>query len=72
MLKEGNRLSHIVCSSGDAGKSQVIKLDLFRHTQVPKTISCAIEPDDVIVLLTTPTGIAAFNIKGMTWSTIKN
>ena len=29
-------------------------------------LSGAIEPDDVIVLLTAPTGVAAFNINGMT------
>ena len=29
-------------------------------------LSDAIEPDDVIVLLAVPTGVAAFNIKGMT------
>ena len=29
-------------------------------------LSGTIEPDDVIVLLTAPTGVAAFNINGMT------
>ena len=28
--------------------------------------SGAVEPDDVLVLLTAPTGVAAFNVNGMT------
>ena len=37
------------------------------NVRCPTVISSsAIEPDDVIVLLTAPTGVAAFNINGMT------
>ena len=44
------------------GKSHVIKLV---HSDTLK-LSGTFEPDDVIVLLTAPTGVAAFNINGMT------
>jgi len=29
-------------------------------------LSGTVEPDDIVVLLTAPTGVAAFNINGMT------
>ena len=50
---------------GGIGKSHVIRLI---HSDTIKFLkqSGTFEPDDVIVLLTAPTGVAAFNINGMT------
>ena len=50
---------------GGVGKSHVIKL-FYSDTLKFLRLSGAIEPDDVIVLLTAPTGVAAFNINGIT------
>ena len=50
---------------GGVGKSHVIRLihsDTLKFLRLLGTI----EPDDVTVLLTAPTGVAAFNINGMT------
>ena len=46
------------------GKSHVIKL-IHSDTLKLLRLSGTFEPDDVIVLLTAPTGVAAFNINGM-------
>ena len=51
--------------SGGVGKSHVIKL-INSDTLKLLKLSGRFEPDDVIVLLTAPTGVAAFNINGMT------
>ena len=57
---------HVFLSSpGGAGKSHVIKL-IHSDTLKLLKLSGTFEPDDVIVLLTAPTGVAAFNIDGMT------
>ena len=50
---------------GGVGKSHVIKLVQSDAIQLLK-LSRMFEHDDVIVLLTVPTGVAAFNINGMT------
>ena len=50
---------------GGVGKSHVIKL-IHSDTLKLLKLSGTFEPDDVIVLLTAPTGVAAFNIDGMT------
>ena len=50
---------------GGVGKSHVIRLihsDTIKFLKLSGTFA----PDDVIVLLTAPTGVAAFNINGMT------
>ena len=67
-LKEGKPIEpyHVFLSGpGGVGKSHVIKL-IYSDTLKFLRLSGAIEPDDVIVLLTAPTGVAAFNINGMT------
>ena len=60
---------------GGVGKSYVIKLVQSRAYNMPLVQSDTItqlklsgmfEPDDVIVLSTAPSGVAAFNINGMT------
>ena len=57
---------HVFLSSpGGVGKSHVIKL-IHSDTLKLLKLSGTFEPDDVIVLLTAPTGVAAFNIDGMT------
>jgi len=64
-LKEGKPVEpyHVFLSGpGGVGKSHVIKLI---HSDTLK-LSGTFEPDDVTVLLTAPTGVAAFNINGMT------
>ena len=50
---------------GGVGKSHVIKL-IHSDTLKLLRLSGSFEPDDVVVLLTAPTGVAAFNINGMT------
>ena len=50
---------------GGVGKSHVIKL-IHSDTVKFMKLSGTVQPDDVIVLLTAPTGVAAFNIGGMT------
>ena len=67
-LKEGKPVEpyHVFLSGpGGVGKSHVIKLI---HSDALKLLKLSgiFEPDDIIVLLTAPTGVAAFNINGMT------
>ena len=67
-LKEGKPVEPyrvFLSGQGGVGKSHVIKLV---HSDALKLLklSGAFEPDDVIALLTAPTGVAAFNINGMT------
>ena len=67
-LKEGKPVEpyHVFLSGpGGVGKSHVIKL-VHSDTLKLLKMSSAFEPDDVIALLTAPTGVAAFNINGMT------
>ena len=67
-LKEGKPVEpyHVFLSGpGGVGKSHVIKL-IHSDTLKLLKLSGAFEPDDVVVLLTAPTGVAAFNINGMT------
>ena len=59
-------LHHVFLSGpGGVGKSHVIKL-IHSDTLKLLKLSGVFEPDDVIALLTAPTGVAAFNISGMT------
>ena len=51
--------------AGGVGKSHVISL-IYRDTIKLLHLSREIQPDDVTVLLTAPTGVAAFNIQGLT------
>ena len=67
-LKQGKPIEPyrvFLSGPGGVGKSHVIKLI---HSDTVKFLkqSGTFEPDDVIVLLTAPTGVAAFNIDGMT------
>ena len=67
-LKEGKPFEpyHVFLSGpGGVGKSHVIKL-VHSDTLKLLKLSGAFKPDDVIALLTAPTGVAAFNINGMT------
>ena len=67
-LKEGRPVEpyHVFLSGpGGVGKSHVIKL-VHSDTLKLLRLSGTFEPDDVIILLTAPTGVAAFNINGMT------
>ena len=50
---------------GGIGKSRVISLIHHDTIKLPR-LSGKVQPDDVTVLLTAPTGVAAFNIEGMT------
>ena len=50
---------------GGVGKSHVIKLIQSDTLRLIRQ-SGAVDPDDVLVLLTAPTGVAAFNVNGMT------
>lgn len=50
---------------GGVGKSHIISL-IHRDTVKLLQLSGQVQPDDVTVLLTAPTGVAAFNIQGMT------
>ena len=67
-LKQGKPIDPyrvFLSGPGGVGKSHVIRLI---HSDTIKFLkqSGIFEPDDVIVLLTAPTGVAAFNIDGMT------
>ena len=67
-LKEGKpvELYHVFLSGpGGVGISHMIKL-IHSDTLKLLKLSGTFEPDDVVVLLTAPTGVAAFNINGMT------
>ena len=54
-----------VSGPGGVGKSYVISL-IRRDAIKLMLLSGQVEPEDVVVLLTAPTGVAAFNIQGMT------
>ena len=54
-----------VSGPGGVGKSYVISL-IHRDTVKLLRLSGRVEPEDVTVLLTAPTVVAAFNIQGMT------
>ena len=57
---------HVFLSGpGGVGKSHVIKL-IHSDTLKLLKLSGTFQPDDVIVLLTAPTDVAAFNINSMT------
>ena len=60
-LNKANPYRVFLSGPGGVSKSRVIRLI---HSDTIKTGT--FEPDDVIVLLTAPTGVAAFNISGMT------
>ena len=66
-LRKENPSSHRVFLSGPGGvgKSYVISL-IHRDTVRLLRLSGQVEPEDVTVLLTAPTGVAAFNVQGMT------
>uniref|UniRef100_A0A1X7VJB5 ATP-dependent DNA helicase n=1 Tax=Amphimedon queenslandica TaxID=400682 RepID=A0A1X7VJB5_AMPQE len=67
-LKIGNKFkaNHIFLSGpGGVGKSHVIRIIQSDTIKLLK-LSGFFEPDEVIVLLTAPTEVAAFNIGGMT------
>ena len=67
-LKEGKSIKPycvFLSGPGGVGKSHVIRL-IHSDTLKLLRLSGTIEPDDVTVLLTAPTGVAAFNINGMT------
>ena len=67
-LKEGKPVEPFrvfLSGPGGVGKSHVIKL-IHSDTLNFLKLSFTFEPDDVIVLLTAPTGVAVFNINGMT------
>ena len=61
-LKQNKPYRVLLSGAGGVGKSHVNKLI---HSDTLKLLK-PFEPDDVIVLLTAPTGVAAFNIYGMT------
>ena len=67
-LKQGKPIEPyrvFLSGPGGVGKSHVIRL-IHSDTLKFLRLSGTLEPDDVTVLLTAPTGVAAFNIKGMT------
>ena len=67
-LKHGKKVKPyqvFVSGPGRVGKSNVIKLIQSDIIKLLK-LSGMSEPDNVIVLLSAPTGVAAFNIGGMT------
>ena len=67
-LKQGKPVDPyrvFVSGHGGVGKSHVIKL-IHSDTVKLLRLSGSFEPDDVIVLLTAPTGAAAFIVSGMT------
>ena len=67
-LKQGKPIEPygvFLSGPGGVGKSHVITL-IHSDTLKFLRLSGTIEPDDVTVLLTAPTGVAAFNINGMT------
>ncbi|XP_035683454.1 uncharacterized protein LOC118420666 [Branchiostoma floridae] len=54
-----------VSGPGGVGKSHIIKLIHYETVRLLKLSNC-FDPEDVIVLLTAYTGVAAFNIDGLT------
>ena len=68
VLKQGKPVEPyrvFVSGPGGVGKSHVNKM-IHSDTIKLLRLSGTMEPDDVIVLLTAPTGVAAFIISGMT------
>ena len=63
-LKNGKPY-RVFLSGPGVGKSHVIKLIQSDTIRLMKQ-SGTVEPDDVLVLLREPTGVAAFNVNGMT------
>ena len=67
-LKHGRKVKPyqvFVSGPGGVGKSHIIRLIQSDTIRLLK-LSGMFEPDDIIVLLSAPTGVAAFNIGGMT------
>ena len=67
-LKSGQQVNPyrvFLSGPGGVGKSHVISL-IHNDTVKLLRLSGQVQPDDVTVLLTAPTGVAAFNIQGMT------
>ena len=67
-LKQGKSIEPyrvFLSGPGGVGKSHVIRLIHSDTIKFFKQLG-TFQPDDVIVLLTAPTGVAAFNINGMT------
>ena len=66
-LKNGKPIEpyRVFLSGPGVGKSHVIKLIHSDTIRLMKQ-SGTVEPDDVLVLLRAPTGVAAFNVNGMT------
>ena len=68
-LKEGRQVEPccvFLSGPGGVGKSHVIIRLIHSDTLKYLRLSGTVETDDVIVLVTAPTGVAAFNISGMT------
>ena len=67
-LKMGQPISAyrvFLSGPGGVGKSHVISL-IHNDTINLLRLSGQVQPDDMTVLLTAPTGVAAFNVEGMT------
>ena len=67
-MKQGKPVEpyHVFLSGpGGVGKSHVIRL-IHSDTLKFLKLSGTLQPDDVTVLLTAPTSVAAFNVSGMT------
>ena len=67
-LKHGTQIQPykvFLSGPGGVGKSHVIRLIQSDTIRLIKQ-SGTVEPDDKLVLLTAPTGVAAFNVNGMT------
>ena len=67
-LKHGQQIEPykvFLSGPGGVGKSHVIKIIQSDTIKLIRQ-SGAVEPDDVLVLLTAPTGVAPFNVNGMT------
>lgn len=63
-MKQGGQIERykvFISGPGGVGKSHVIHL-IHSDTTKLLRLSSTFEPDDVIVLLTAPTGVAAFNM----------
>ena len=64
-LRNNSRIEQYLSGPGGVGKSHIIRL-IQSDTIKLLRLSGEIDPTDVSVLLTAPTGVAAFNIGGMT------
>ena len=67
-LKNGQKINPyriFLSGPGGVGKTHVIRL-IHSDTRKLLALSRIIKPNDVTVLLTAPTGVAAFNVGGMT------